>query len=44
MCFIASPEFISSGRGESKRAAYRARNHQFFVRADDAHGDSTGCR
>ena len=29
MCFIAAPEFISSGRGESKRATYRARNHQF---------------
>src|ERR1035437_389711 len=44
MCFIASPEFISSGRGESKHAAHRARDHQFFIRANDAHGDATGLR
>jgi hypothetical protein len=31
MCFIASPEFVSSVRDESKHAAHRARNHQFDV-------------
>jgi hypothetical protein len=31
MCFIASPEFVSSGRGGSKHAAHPAHNHQFGV-------------
>jgi hypothetical protein len=31
MCFIASPEFVSSGRDKSKHATHRARNHQFGV-------------
>src|ERR1017187_9023540 len=31
MCFIASPEFVSSGRDKSKHSTHRARNHQFGV-------------
>jgi hypothetical protein len=30
-CFIASLEFVSSGRGESNHATHPARNHQFGV-------------
>ena len=44
MCFIASPEFVSSGRGESKHAAHRVRNHQFFICANDANRGPAGVR
>ena len=40
--FSAAPELISTG--ESEQVDHRARNHQFFIRADDAHGNPTGVR
>jgi hypothetical protein len=34
MCFIALPEFISSGGGKLKHAAHN-RDHQFFFRGNN---------